>query len=158
MSHAYGLINDGMERKGYLPSRNYVCPEIRFWYRPMGVIARAIYMDALNKQPNQQSQKAVSLAMLTDRLVRWDLAYPDDWKDEAKRQKPVPTNNAEELKAVLDPHVEEYLSAIVAGIVQSQLDPKDIEANRAEQSKLQGMSPEEMLKAMAEAEGERQGN
>lgn len=153
-----GLINDGMERKGYLPARNYVSPEVRFWYRPMTIPVRAIYLDSLSKQPNRQSQGSVSVAMVTSRLVRWDMVYPSDWADESLRGKPVPTNDADYIREHLDPYIEEYMSAVMAGMAPSYVDPKDNEQQQAEDTKLQGLSPEEMLKAMAAAEGERQGN
>lgn len=153
-----GLINDGMERKGYLPARNYVSPEVRFWYRPMTIPVRAIYLDSLGKQPNRQSQVAVSLAMIANRLVRWDMTYPTDWKEESKQGKPVPTTDVDYLKDHLDPFIEEYMSAIMSGVMASYVDPKDSEPQQTQDAKVQGLSPEEMLKAMAAAEGERQGN
>lgn len=153
-----GLVGDGMDRKGFIPARNYVTPAIRFWYRPMGIMAQAVYLEGMNKQQNSEDQKTVSIGMISSRLRKWDMKYPADWKDEEKQGKPVPTNDTDEIRDVLDPYIQSSISAIIAGLCESPLDPEDSEKIRLEAAGKQGATPSEVLKAMAEAESERQGN
>lgn len=153
-----GLVGDGMDRKGFIPARNYVNPAIRFWYRPMGIMAQAVYLEGMNKQQKAEDQRTVSIGLMASRLRQWDLKYPADWKVEEKRGKPVPVNDPDEIKEALDPYLQTTISAIIAGLCESPLDPDDSEKIRLEAAGKQGASPAEVLKAMAEAESERQGN
>ena len=160
MSETYptGTIHDGMERKGFIPAMNYVHQAVRFWYRPMGIKARAAYLDGLNRQKNAVDQETLSVAMICRQLVRWNMTYPENWPDDTKAGKPVPVSNADELIVVLDPHISRLMSAIIVGLIESPLDPDDTEKKRAEDAMKQGLSPQAVIESMNAAELERQGN
>lgn len=154
-----GVIFDGMERKGYVPERAYVCSEIRYWYRPLGITAKAIYMDGMATAVGHQAQDTLAVGMIAQQLIRWDLQYPADWPDEELRNKPVPCKSPERLLKILDPHVHKMISATIAGLIASPIDPTDSVADQQAAAKLRaGRTPEDVLKAMSDAEAERLGN
>ena len=154
-----GMIHDGMRRKGYVPERAYVMDKaIRFWYRPLAIKTRAAYLEGLDRQTTAADRETVSLGMISRQLIEWDLKYPSDWPEEKLRGEVVPTKDADLLLKGLDPFIQRTIAAVIGGLMASPLDPLDEEAIRQEHAKLQGLSPGDVMKAMAEAEGERVGN
>lgn len=138
------VISRDTVRKGYVPKRNYISEPIRFWYKPLTIMAKVAYMDGIERQPNADAVSAVNNAFLSKHLVRWDLKYPEAAGEKAG--KPVPTNDPDEIKSVLDGYVHRLIVAIMAGVVESHLAPED-----EDESEKAPETPEEILEAMERA-------
>lgn len=155
MTSPSGTLHDGMTRPGYVPERQYVSPAVRFTYRPMTIPQRARYFQTLEKQTQAEAREAVTCGMLAMHLVSWTLLYPNTHPIPENRGEPVPHNDADLIYQSVDPYVQRAVAAIVSGMMASAPDPDEKVESQTSEADMQGLSPNEVMKRLAAAEGER---
>ncbi len=114
----------GQVFKGYLAMVPGVDGPIRWKYRGMWPAARTKYLKDLAACSSEDDQEVLQLSTMAKMIVEWNIKYPDNHPDPAKRGQVVPID-ATVIRDDIMVHVRNLLMAVSSWQKFSDLDPLD---------------------------------
>ena len=167
------VIFDGMTQKAYIAGKHGQYDECRFEYRPVRNKWLTAYRTLIGKIKDPLESEERSVVMIGERLVAWDLVYPDgaigrDGIDLSGKVVPFvgaeivvegkKTREASGLWHDVHPQLAAKIVSIVLGYATTDPDPNDSDKDQDKAREDSEMSTEALITAIADKEFDRQKN